>query len=175
MSHRSANTLVERQVIVRQRLYRRRWARATPPWLPDQSGATIFFPNELAALIELPALGAEHDLPLGRTTIPYLPAPPGLTRARLLHLPPVPPDDDPDDDDEDEPSGSGDGAQRPSDAPAFAWTAASADTDATTPAAAAHGARTAHDAAADDDDDVEVLYGELLHPRRPLWRRRGRR
>jgi len=173
MSHRSANTLVERQVIVRQRLYRRRWARATPPWLPDQSGATIFFPNELAALIELPALGAEHDLPLGRTTIPYLPAPPGLTRARLLHLPPVPPDTDPDSDDDDA-AGSASGAGAPPEASAFAWTQATADSAARAPRPDAPGGHSGHADVTDDDDDVEVLFGELVHPRRARWRRPGR-
>ena len=174
MSHRSANTLVERQVIVRQRLYRRRWARATPPLLPDQSGATIFFPNELAALIELPALGAEHDLPLGRTTIPYLPAPPGLTRARMLRRPPVPPDPNPDSDDDDWPE-SGGAADAPSREPGFAWTAATADSRADAQAGNGHAADAPQDGGPQDDGDVEVLYGEVVHPRRPRWRPRGRR
>ena len=101
LSARGLNTLVERQMIVRQGLYRRRWERATPPLLPDQSGATLMFATELAVMLEFPGLGAEHGLPLRRSTIPYLPAPPGLTRARMLHMP-APPSD---------PSGA-DGRQR---------------------------------------------------------------
>jgi Replication-relaxation len=87
LSQRGVNTLVERQMILRQDLYRRRWARGTPPLLPDQSGATLLFATELAVMLEFPGLGAEHGLPLQRSTVPYLPAPPGLTRAQMLQMP----------------------------------------------------------------------------------------
>ena len=92
LSMRGVNTFVERQMVIRQGLYRRRWTRATPPLLPDQTGATLWFSGELGLLIELPSLGSEHDLPLARGTIPYLPAPAGVPRGqhRGLALPPTP-------------------------------------------------------------------------------------
>jgi len=91
LSMRGVNTFVERQMVIRQGLYRRRWARATPPVLPDQTGATLWFAGELGLFIELPSLGSEHDLPLARNTIPYLPAPSGLPRGqhRGLAMPPT--------------------------------------------------------------------------------------
>lgn len=143
MSHRSVNTLVERNVILRQRMYCRRWARATPPLLPDQSGATLMFPNELSALIEFATLAAEHDLPFGRNTIPYLPAPLGLARARMIDMPTVPPD---------------------SDAPTQATEAPGPE-----PGPAAHdpAAQVFDDS---DDEDVEVLDGEFVNDQ-PSWRR----
>jgi hypothetical protein len=96
LSQRGVNTLVERQMILRQGLYRRRWDRGTPPLLPDQSGSTLLFASELAVMLELPALGAEHGLPLRRNTVPYLPAPLGLTRAQTLDMP-LPPTAEADD------------------------------------------------------------------------------
>jgi hypothetical protein len=91
LSMRGVNTLVERQMVLRQKLYRRRWARATPPVLPDQTGATLWFSGELGLFIELPSLGSEHDLPLTRNTVPHLPAPAALPRGqhRGLPLPPT--------------------------------------------------------------------------------------
>jgi hypothetical protein len=47
LSMRGVNTFVERQMVIRQGLYRRRWGRATPPLLPDQSGATLWFARVL--------------------------------------------------------------------------------------------------------------------------------
>ena len=70
LSQRGPNTLVERQMVIRQGLYRRRWERGEPPLLPDQRGATLMFASELALLLELPGLGAEHGLPLQRNTVP---------------------------------------------------------------------------------------------------------
>ena len=92
LSMRGVNTFVERQMVIRQKLYRRRWARATPPVLPDQTGATLWFTRELGLLIELPSLGSEHDLPLARNTVPHLPAPAALPRGRHrgLPMPPTP-------------------------------------------------------------------------------------
>ena len=92
LSMRGVNTFVERQMVIRQKLYRRRWARATPPVLPDQTGATLWFTGELGLFIELPSLGSEHDLPLARNTVPHLPAPAALPRGqhRGLPLPPTP-------------------------------------------------------------------------------------
>ena len=92
LSMRGVNTFVERQMVIRQKLYRRRWARATPPVLPDQTGATLWFTGELGLFIELPSLGSEHDLPLARNTVPHLPAPAALPRGqhRGLSMPPTP-------------------------------------------------------------------------------------
>ena len=87
LSHRGANHLSERLMVARQRLYRRRWARAEPPLLPDPSGATLVSPRELALLMELPSLGSEHALPLQRNTVPHLPIPPEVPRARMVELP----------------------------------------------------------------------------------------
>ena len=87
LSHRGANHLSERLMVARQRLYRRRWARAEPPLLPDPSGKTLVSPRELALLMELPSLGSEHALPLQRNTVPHLPIPPEVPRARMVELP----------------------------------------------------------------------------------------
>ena len=87
LSMRGVNTFVERQMVIRQKLYRRRWARATPPVLPDQTGATLWFSGELGLFIELPSLGSEHDLPLARNTVPHLPAPAALPRGQHRGLP----------------------------------------------------------------------------------------
>ena len=87
LSHRGANHLSERLMVFRQRLYRRRWLRGEPPLLPDPSGATLVSPRELALLMELPSLGSEHALPLQRNTVPYLPIPTEVPRARLVELP----------------------------------------------------------------------------------------
>ncbi len=93
LSMRGVNTFVERQMVIRQKLYRRRWARATPPVLPDQTGASLWFSGELGLFIELPSLGSEHDLPLARNTVPHLPAPAALPRGQHRGLP-LPPTED---------------------------------------------------------------------------------
>lgn len=87
LSHRGANHLSERLMIFRQRLYRRRFARGEPPLLPDPSGSTLASPRELALLMELPSLGSEHALPLQRNTVPHLPVPTDVPRARMVELP----------------------------------------------------------------------------------------
>jgi hypothetical protein len=87
LSHRGANHLSERLMVFRQRLYRRRWPRGEPPLLPDPSGATLVSPRELALLMELPSLGSEHALPLQRNTVPHLPIPTEVPRARRIELP----------------------------------------------------------------------------------------
>ena len=43
----------------------------TPPVLPDQTGATLWFSGELGLFIELPSLGSEHDLPLAPDESPF--------------------------------------------------------------------------------------------------------
>jgi hypothetical protein len=87
LSQRGANHLSERLMVFRQRLYRHRWVRGEPPLLPDPSGATLVSPRELALLMELPSLGSEHALPLQRNTVPYLPIPTEVPRARRVELP----------------------------------------------------------------------------------------
>lgn len=94
LSHRGANHLSERMMVFRQGLYRRRWVRGEPPLLPQPGGATLVSPRELALLMELPSLGSEHALPLQRNTIPNLPLPTGVPRARRVDLEmPAPTDD----------------------------------------------------------------------------------
>jgi hypothetical protein len=87
LSHRGANHLSERLMVFRQRLYRRRWARGEPPLLPDPAGSTLVSPRELALVMELPSLGSEHALPLQRNTVPHLPIPTEVPRARIVELP----------------------------------------------------------------------------------------
>lgn len=84
LSQRGPNHLTERLMCLRQRLYRRRWATGEPPLLA--TGATLVSPRELALLMELPSLGSEHALPLQRNTVPNLPIPAGVPRARQLEL-----------------------------------------------------------------------------------------
>ncbi|CAB4905704.1 unannotated protein [freshwater metagenome] len=91
MSRRALNQLTHRYMILRQPLYRRRWATAEPPLWPQPNGSTLVSPRELGALMELPSLGSEHSLPLQRSTVPQLNAPPGLARASIIDLP-VPPE-----------------------------------------------------------------------------------
>lgn len=86
LSHRGTNHLSERMMVFRQGLYRRRWARAEPPLLPQAGGCTLMSPRELALLMELPSLGSEHALPLQRNTIPNLPLPTEVPRARQVEL-----------------------------------------------------------------------------------------
>ena len=89
LSHRGANHLSERLMVLRQEIYRRRFARGEPPLLADPSGATLVSPRELALLMELPSLGSEHALPLQRNTVPHLPIPTDVPRARMVELPRV--------------------------------------------------------------------------------------
>src|SRR5204862_7390390 len=86
------NAFVERRMGIRPMPYRGRWRRATPPILPAQIVATLWFTGELGLLIELRSLGSEHDLPLARNTVPHLPAPAALPRGRHrgLPMPPTP-------------------------------------------------------------------------------------
>jgi hypothetical protein len=87
LSHRGPNHLSERLMVIRQGLYRRRWARGEPPWLPDPTGSTLMSPRELALLMGLPSLASEHALPLQRNTVPHLPIPTEVPRARIVGLP----------------------------------------------------------------------------------------
>lgn len=86
LSQRGSNHLAERLMWARQRLYRQRWTRAEPPLLPDLRGCTLVAPRELALLMELPSLGSEHALPLQRNTVPQLPVPVDVPRAKRVEL-----------------------------------------------------------------------------------------
>ncbi len=86
LSHRGANHLSERLMVFRQGLYRRRWSRGEPPLVPDPTGSTLVSPRELALVMDLPSLGSEHALPLQRNTVPQLPIPTDVPRARIVDL-----------------------------------------------------------------------------------------
>ena len=86
LSHRGANHLSERLMVFRQGLYRCRFARGEPPLVPDPTGSTLVSPRELALVMDLPSLGSEHALPLQRNTVPHLPIPTDVPRARIVDL-----------------------------------------------------------------------------------------
>ena len=66
-------------MIIRQRLYRRRFPRALGPLIP--SFRTLASAAEVAHLLELPSARMK-GVPVRRVTIPRIPAPPGVTRGR---------------------------------------------------------------------------------------------
>jgi hypothetical protein len=76
-SRRGENRLHRRWMIVRQSLYRRRFARALGPLIP--SFRTLVSAAEVAHLLELPSARMK-GVPVRRVTIPRIPAPPGVTR-----------------------------------------------------------------------------------------------
>jgi hypothetical protein len=78
-SRRGENRLHRRWMIVRQRLYRRRFPRALGPLIP--SFRTLASAAEVAHLLELPSARMK-GVPVRRVTIPRIPAPPGVTRGR---------------------------------------------------------------------------------------------
>ena len=78
-SRRGENRLHRRWMIIRQRLYRRRFARALGPLIP--SFRTLVSAAEVAHLLELPSARMK-GVPVRRVTIPRIPAPPGVTRGR---------------------------------------------------------------------------------------------
>ena len=78
-SRRGENRLHRRWMIVRQRLYRRRFPRALGPLIP--SLRTLASAAEVAHLLELPSARMK-GVPVRRVTIPRIPAPPGVTRGR---------------------------------------------------------------------------------------------
>jgi hypothetical protein len=77
-SRRGENRLRRRWMIIRQRLYRRRFPRALGPLIP--SFRTLASAAEVAHLLELPSARMK-GVPVRRVTIPRIPAPPGVTRA----------------------------------------------------------------------------------------------
>jgi hypothetical protein len=78
-SRRGENRLHRRWMIVRQRLYSRRFPRALGPLIP--SFRTLVSAAEVAHLLELPSARMK-GVPVRRVTIPRIPAPPGVTRGR---------------------------------------------------------------------------------------------
>ena len=78
-SRRGENRLHRRWMIIRQRLYRRRFPRALGPLIP--SFRTLASAAEVAHLLELPSARMK-GVPVRRVTIPRIPAPPGVTRGR---------------------------------------------------------------------------------------------
>jgi hypothetical protein len=76
-SRRGENRLHRRWMIIRQRLYRRRFPRALGPLIP--SFRTLVSAAEVAHLLELPSARMK-GVPVRRVTIPRIPAPPGVTR-----------------------------------------------------------------------------------------------
>ena len=77
-SRRGENRLHRRWMIIRQRLYRRRFPRALGPLVP--SLRSLVSAAEVAHLLELPSARMK-GVPVRRVTIPRIPAPPGVARA----------------------------------------------------------------------------------------------
>jgi len=89
MARRGENHLHRRYMRMRQRLYRRRFARATPPWLPSLTGKTIVSSAEVAFLFELPSARMK-SVPVRRITRPRIPRPPEAAKPReRVELPPL--------------------------------------------------------------------------------------
>jgi hypothetical protein len=78
-SRRGENRLHRRWMIIRQRLYRRRFPRALGPLSP--SFRTLVSAAEVAHLLELPSARMK-GVPVRRVTIPRIPAPPEVGRGR---------------------------------------------------------------------------------------------
>ena len=78
-SRRGENRLHRRWMIIRQRLYRRRFQRALGPLIP--SFRTLVSAAEVAHLLELPSARMK-GVPIRRVTIPRIPAPPEVGRGR---------------------------------------------------------------------------------------------
>lgn len=91
---RAANRLRCRHMLLRGNMYRWRFADAYPPLLPSLS--TLLAANELAHLIELPGTRM-RGVPLRRSALPRMPAPPQvpiITNPYVAQLPPSPADPD---------------------------------------------------------------------------------
>jgi hypothetical protein len=78
-SRRGENRLHRRWMIIRRRLYRRRFPRALGPLIP--SFRTLVSAAEVAHLLELPSARMK-GVPVRRVTIPRIPAPPEVGRGR---------------------------------------------------------------------------------------------
>jgi hypothetical protein len=77
-ARRGENRLHRRLMVVRQRLYRRRFPRALGPLLP--SPRALISAAEAAHLLALPSARMK-GVPVRRTTLPRIPAPPEALRA----------------------------------------------------------------------------------------------
>lgn len=89
IARRGENHLHRRYMVVRQRLYSRRFPSAYPPFLPSASLRNLVSAAELAHLLELPSARMK-GVPVRRLTIPRMPAPPDAFRATDPHPPPSP-------------------------------------------------------------------------------------
>jgi hypothetical protein len=76
-SRRGENRLQRRWMIIRQRLYRRRFPSALAPLVP--SFRCLVSAAEVAHLLELPSARMK-GVPVRRVTVPRIPAPPEVTR-----------------------------------------------------------------------------------------------
>ena len=76
-SRRGENRLHRRWMLVRHRLYRKRFARALGPLVP--STRCLVSAAEVAHLLALPSARMK-GVPVKRMTLPRIPAPPGVTR-----------------------------------------------------------------------------------------------
>lgn len=88
-ARRGENRLHRRWMIVRENLYRRRFATATPPLLP--SPRSLVSAAEAAHLLELPSARMK-GVPVRRIAIPRIPMPPEILRASPHEPVPAPPD-----------------------------------------------------------------------------------
>jgi hypothetical protein len=89
LARRGENRLHRRWLIVRHNLYRRRFARATPPLLP--SPRTLISAAEAAQLLALPSARMK-GVPVRRVAVPRIPMPPEVLRAdpdEPVELPPT--------------------------------------------------------------------------------------
>ena len=77
-SRRGENRLHRRWMVIRQRLYRRRFPGALGPIVP--SFRCLVSAAEVAHLLELPSARMK-GVPVRRVTIPRIPAPPEIVRA----------------------------------------------------------------------------------------------
>ena len=87
-ARRGENRLHRRWMVVRERLYRRRFATATPPLLP--SPRSLVSAAEVAHLLELPSARMK-GVPVRRIAIPRIPMPPEILRADAHDPVPTPP------------------------------------------------------------------------------------
>jgi hypothetical protein len=91
-SRRGENRLHRRWMIVRQRLYRRRFPRALGPFLPSPSLRSLVSAAEAAHLLALPTARMK-GVPVRRVMLPRIPAPPEVMRGGQvepgIHLAPA--------------------------------------------------------------------------------------
>ena len=86
MARRGENHLHRRYMTARQRMYRRRFPTAYPPWLPPPSHRDVVSGGEIAYLFELPTARMK-GVPVRRLTRPRIPAPPEMARTTRWRLP----------------------------------------------------------------------------------------